>query len=136
MRQQGAGVPRVLRRNQAATAQRFARTRAQIAQVADRRRHHVETPCIRFIHYNPRLYERFKELKGMAVITRRPRLALCTLSTLLLITAACSLVKPAETAVDKQARARTLASEGKHADAARIYAELASESPADRDNYD
>jgi outer membrane PBP1 activator LpoA protein len=72
----------------------------------------------------------------MAVITRRPRLALCTLSALFLITSGCSLVKPAETPIDKQARAKTLANEGNHADAARIYAQLASESPADHDNYE
>jgi outer membrane PBP1 activator LpoA protein len=50
--------------------------------------------------------------------------------------AACSLVKPVETPVDKQSRARTLASEGKHADAARTYAELAADIPADHDNYE
>lgn len=72
----------------------------------------------------------------MAVITRRPRLTLCTLSALFLITSACSLVKPVETPIDKQARAKTLANEGKHADAARLYAELAGESPADHDNYE
>jgi hypothetical protein len=58
------------------------------------------------------------------------------ISTLSLIAAACSLVKPVETPVDKQAAARTLASEGKHAEAAQAYAELASEVPADHDNYE
>jgi hypothetical protein len=50
--------------------------------------------------------------------------------------AACSLVKPVETSVDRQARARSLAGEGKHADAARAYAELAADTPADRDSYE
>jgi outer membrane PBP1 activator LpoA protein len=72
----------------------------------------------------------------MAVISRRPRLTLCTILTLSLIAAACSLVKPVETPVDKQTRARTLASEGKHAEAAQIYAELASQTPAEHDNYE
>jgi len=72
----------------------------------------------------------------MAVISRRPRLTLCTILTLSLIAAACSLVKPVEAPVDKQTRARTLASEGKHAEAAQIYAELASQAPAEHDNYE
>jgi outer membrane PBP1 activator LpoA protein len=72
----------------------------------------------------------------MAVISRRPRLWLCSIMTLSMIAAACSLVKPVETPVDKQAAARTLASEGKHAEAAQAYAELASEAPADHDNYE
>jgi hypothetical protein len=50
--------------------------------------------------------------------------------------AACSLVKPIETSADKQSRARTLGLEGKHADAARAYAELAADLPADHDNYE
>ena len=72
----------------------------------------------------------------MAVITRRPRLALCTILTISLIAAACSLVKPVETPVDKQTRARTLASQGQHAEAAQAYAELAIEEPAGHDNYE
>ena len=75
----------------------------------------------------------------MGVISRRPRpdrlLALCAVLTLSLITA-CSLVKPIEAPVDKQARARTLVSEGKHADAAQAYAELAADIPADHDSYE
>jgi uncharacterized protein len=72
----------------------------------------------------------------MGVILRRPRLlTLCAVLALSLI-AACSLVKPVETSVDKQARARTLGLEGKHADAARAYAELAADMPADHDSYE
>jgi len=50
--------------------------------------------------------------------------------------AACSLLKPVETSIDKQTRARTLGLEGKHADAARAYAELAADIPADHDSYE
>jgi len=53
----------------------------------------------------------------MAAISRRPRPALCIVLAWSLAAAACSLVKPVETPVDKQARARSLATEGKHADA-------------------
>jgi uncharacterized protein len=72
----------------------------------------------------------------MAVISRRPRLVLCAALAASLLLCACSLVKPVETPVDKQARAQRLANEGKHADAARAYAELAAEVPAQRDNYE
>ncbi len=72
----------------------------------------------------------------MAVISRRPRLGPATSLTLALMAAACSLVKPVETPVDKQADAARFVSEGKHADAARVYAELATEAPADHDNYE
>jgi len=72
----------------------------------------------------------------MAAIFRRPRLMLCAALAAALLVAACSLVKPAETVVDKQQRAQRLAGEGKHSDAARAYAELATEAPADRDSYE
>ncbi len=80
-------------------------------------------------------------MQGMAVITRRPRLALCTLSSLFFITTACSLVKPVEAPLDRQAQAKALVNEGKHAEAARLYGELAAGSPAagsppDHDNYE
>ena len=70
----------------------------------------------------------------MAAISWRPRLALCLMASL--AGAACSLVKPVEAPVDKQAQAQTLAGEGKHADAGRVYGELASERPADHDDYE
>ncbi len=54
----------------------------------------------------------------------------------LLLVAACSLVQPAETAADKQQRAQRLAGEGKHSDAARAYADLAAQAPADHDSYE
>jgi outer membrane PBP1 activator LpoA protein len=74
----------------------------------------------------------------MGVISRRPwwRAGLLCAGTTLALIAACSLVKPVETSVDKDTRARTLASEGKHADAARAYAELAAETPGTHDNYE
>lgn len=83
----------------------------------------------------------------MAVILQRPGRSLGTRSrsrllfmvsliTTSLIAASCSLVKPIETPVDKQVRAKGLAIEGKHAEAASAYAELASEVPAEHDNYE
>ncbi len=72
----------------------------------------------------------------MAVISRRPRLTLCIVLTLSIIDAACSLVRPVETLGDKQAQAKSLAGAGNHADAARAYAELATEDPAEHDNYE
>jgi outer membrane PBP1 activator LpoA protein len=71
----------------------------------------------------------------MAVISRRPRLALCTALTLSVIAAACSLMQPVE-APDRQAQARTLVGSGNHADAARVYAQLALEQPANHDTYE
>jgi outer membrane PBP1 activator LpoA protein len=72
----------------------------------------------------------------MAVITRRPRLTVFTLVTVSLIAAACSLVRPVETPVDKQGDAVKLAREGKHTEAAQMYAELANDTPSERDNYE
>jgi uncharacterized protein len=51
-----------------------------------------------------------------------------------LIAAGCSLLKE-EGPADKQEHAARLVREGKHADAARAYAELAAQLPADSDNY-
>ena len=52
------------------------------------------------------------------------------------VRAACSLVKPAEPATDKQSQAQRLAAEGKHAEAAREYAQLAAQTPAEHDNFE
>jgi outer membrane PBP1 activator LpoA protein len=71
----------------------------------------------------------------MAAISRRPRLALCAAFALALLAAACSLVKPAQAPADKQEHADRLARDGKHAEAAQAYAELAIELPVDHDNY-
>jgi outer membrane PBP1 activator LpoA protein len=72
----------------------------------------------------------------MAAILGRPRLMRGAILTLSLIAAACSLVRPTETPVDKQEHAARLARDGKHAEAARAYADLAVQLPADSDNYE
>ena len=72
----------------------------------------------------------------MAAILRRPRLAHCAVLTLSLIAAACSLFRPTENPADKQEHAARLARDGKHAEAARAYADLALQFPADNDNYE
>jgi uncharacterized protein len=71
----------------------------------------------------------------MAAISRRPRLPLYAALTLALILAACSLVKPVQTPADKQQQALRFAQEGKHAEAAQAYAELAALDPENHDNY-
>jgi len=75
-------------------------------------------------------------MQGMAVISRRPRLTLCMALTLSVLAAACSLVKPVEAPADRAAQAAKLAADGKHADAARVYADLAADTPADHDGYE
>ncbi len=72
----------------------------------------------------------------MAAILGRPRLMRGAILTLSLIAAACSLIRPTETPVDKQEHAARLAHDGKHAEAARAYADLAVQLPADSDNYE
>jgi uncharacterized protein len=82
----------------------------------------------------------------MAAISQRPRPAALaamtatmgmTLLAALLAVAGCSLIKPEEpSVVSNQARAQRLATDGKHADAARAYADLAAQNPADHDNYE
>src|ERR1700686_2825605 len=74
--------------------------------------------------------------QGMAVISRRPRLPLYAALTASLVLAACSLLKPEQIPEDKQQRALHLVREGKHAEAAQAYAELATLQPADHDNYE
>src|ERR1700730_3684220 len=72
----------------------------------------------------------------MAVISRRPRLPLYAALTVSLVLAACSLMQPTQAPEDKQERAMHLARDGKHAEAAQAYAELATLQPADHDNYE
>jgi uncharacterized protein len=76
-----------------------------------------------------------QERKGMAAISRRPRLALCAALAISLSVGACTLVKPPLPPVDKQEQAAKLTRDGKHAEAARAYAELSVEQPANHDNY-
>ncbi len=71
----------------------------------------------------------------MAAISRRPRLPFYAVLTLSLMAAACSLVKP-QIAEDKQELALRLSRDGKNAEAARAYAELAAEQPGNHDNYE
>jgi outer membrane PBP1 activator LpoA protein len=67
----------------------------------------------------------------MAAISRRPWLAACLACSALL--AACSLLRPQETPADHAALAARLAHDGRHAEAAQAYAELAAMPGADRD---
>jgi uncharacterized protein len=72
----------------------------------------------------------------MAAISRRPRLVLIAALAASLIVAACSLVKQEQTPAEQQEHAARLERDGKHADAAQAYAQLATEFPADQDNYE
>ncbi len=71
----------------------------------------------------------------MAAISRRPRLALFAALTVAALLAACSLVKQEQAPADKQDTAGRLVRDGKHAEAAQAYADLAVQLPADHDNY-
>jgi uncharacterized protein len=75
----------------------------------------------------------------MAATSRRPR-AIAALTAVLAaaaLAAGCSLVNPVQSLPPgpTQESAQRLAAEGKHADAARGYAQLAAQNPADHDNY-
>ena len=70
----------------------------------------------------------------MAATPRRPCLLLCG-AALGLILAGCSLVQPAAAPVDRAAQAQRLVRDGRHADAARLYAELAAAGGTDQDYY-
>lgn len=72
----------------------------------------------------------------MAVISRRPRLPLHAALTVSLVLTACSLVKPVEAPEDQQERALRLVQQGKHSEAAQVYADLAVQQPANHDNYE
>jgi outer membrane PBP1 activator LpoA protein len=72
----------------------------------------------------------------MAGISRRPRMPLSAALALALILAACSLVKQENAPQNEQEHAQHLVGEGKHAEAAQAYAELAGEQPANHDNYE
>jgi outer membrane PBP1 activator LpoA protein len=71
----------------------------------------------------------------MAAITRRPRRPLYAALAISLLLAACSLVKQETPLQNKQERALHLSADGKHAEAAQAFAELAAEQPANHDNY-
>ncbi len=72
----------------------------------------------------------------MAAISRRPRLPLHAALTVSLVLTACSLVKPVEAPEDQQERASSLVQQGKHSEAAQVYADLAVQQPANHDNYE
>jgi outer membrane PBP1 activator LpoA protein len=73
----------------------------------------------------------------MAAISLRPRLALAAALALALLLPACSLIKPEQPEPSSaQERAQRLALAGNHAQAAAAYADLAAQSPPDRDNYE
>jgi outer membrane PBP1 activator LpoA protein len=71
----------------------------------------------------------------MAAISLRPRLPLYAALMASLVLAACSLMRTEQPSEDQQARAQRLDQEGKHAEAAQAYAELATQQPANADNY-
>jgi hypothetical protein len=71
----------------------------------------------------------------MAAISRRPRLAQIAVLALALIAAACSLIKSTESPQDKQEHAARLVHDGKHAEAAQLYADLSVQLPAESANY-
>jgi uncharacterized protein len=77
----------------------------------------------------------------MAVTSRRPRpklsVSLAAAFAALLLAGGCSLLKPEQpNPANAQERAQRLAAEGKHAEAARLYSELAAQTPAEHDNYE
>jgi outer membrane PBP1 activator LpoA protein len=72
----------------------------------------------------------------MAAMRRRPWFRLGWLLANLLAEAACSLMQPVETRPDPQAQVQRLAQSGHHAEAARGYAELAANTPANRDYFE
>ncbi len=71
----------------------------------------------------------------MAAISRRPRRPLYAALAISLLLAACSLVRQETPPQDQQAHALRLATEGKHAEAAQAFADLAAEQPGNHDNY-
>ena len=72
----------------------------------------------------------------MAAVWRRPRTAHVVAVALCLVAAACSLVKPDENEVDLQDQAARMVRDGKHAEAAQSYAQLAVQRPDDHDSYE
>jgi len=72
----------------------------------------------------------------MAAMSRRPWCRRCLLLSSLLAQAACSLVQPVEAPQDPQVRVKLLVEGGRHADAARGYAELAAGTPAMSDYFE
>src|SRR5579859_3899569 len=82
----------------------------------------------------------FEGFERMAVTSRRPRAAAALTAALaiVLLAAACSLVRPEQPNAPStsQESPQRLAAEGKHAEAARLYAQLAAQNPAQHDSYE
>jgi uncharacterized protein len=72
----------------------------------------------------------------MAVITRRPWLALCGLISAVVVIASCSLMQSSQAPLDRQEQAAKLIRDGKHAEAAKLYTEMAGAPGADRDFFE
>ena len=72
----------------------------------------------------------------MAAIRRRPWLVLCAVLTVTASIGSCSLLQPTQAPLDRQEQAARLIRDGRHADAARLYAEMAEAPGADRDYYE
>jgi uncharacterized protein len=72
----------------------------------------------------------------MAAIRRRPWLVLCAVLTVAAGIASCSLFQATQAPLDRQEQAARLIRDGRHADAARLYADLADAPGADRDYYE
>ena len=77
----------------------------------------------------------------MALTSRRPRpklsVPLAAALAAVLLAGGCSLLKPEQPSPARaQESAQRLAAEGKHAEAARLYSQLAAQTPAERDNYE
>src|SRR5271166_6536245 len=71
----------------------------------------------------------------MAAIDRRPWFVLCIALCMPLTESACSLVQAPEAPSDLRAHVERLVQQGKHAEAARVYAQLAEGAPAERDYF-
>ncbi len=72
----------------------------------------------------------------MAAIRRRPWLVLCAVLTVAAGIGSCSLLQPTQAPLDRQEQAARLIRDGRHADAARLYAEMADAPGADRDYFE
>lgn len=71
----------------------------------------------------------------MAATIRRPRAAFGAALAASLLLAACSLVRTTEGPADRQEQAARFVHEGRHAEAADVYLQLAQQQPAEHDNY-
>jgi outer membrane PBP1 activator LpoA protein len=72
----------------------------------------------------------------MVAIRRRPWLQRCCVLALAAVQFACSLVQPSAPSAAPRTQVERLVRDGKHAEAARAYSDLAANSPADRDYFD